>query len=147
MALRHFPVGTIRALAVVALLALLVCGIVSFLGQRENVTFQDCGWPARAQAFVDGNADGVWDAGEPGLPQVEFLIDDTLNGLIKVGARAISDEQGSANLFVWLPGCPHVKFEVYAVPPGGYTPTTPARLSESSRKQGEPFVFGFTRQK
>ena len=86
---------------------------------------RDCVWSDKAKAWVDENQNGVWDEGEISLAGVQFIIDDVQNDYQDVGREATSDENGDANLVVWLPGCPGVLFEISAQPPDGYRSTTP----------------------
>lgn len=104
----------------------------------------DCIWDATGEAWVDENANGIWDEGEPPLEGVEFHVDDILNGHADVG-RATSDWDGKANISVWLPGCPKARFEVYAEPPSSYRLTTDVRLPVEGTGYGDsgPFRFGF----
>lgn len=107
----------------------------------------DCAWFDEVNAWVDENQNGVWDPGEEPLAGVEFIIDDVRNNYQDVGDEAISDEQGEAQLSVWLPGCPTVEFEISAIPPEGFQPTTPERISVSKKSLRNPgeevFIFGF----
>lgn len=114
------------------------------------VSFADCGWGATAQAFVDKNANGKWDKGEQPLAGVSFQVDDVLNDFHDVArpddsGSLTSGKNGTVTMSVWLPGCPEVKFEVYAVPPPGYMPTTPQRLPVDRLDIDETFTFGFKR--
>jgi streptogramin lyase len=104
----------------------------------------DCAWYASVEAWVDENANGIWDEGEPPLEGVEFHVDDVLNGYTNMG-NAISDWKGIARISLWLPGCPKARFEVYAEPPTGYRLTTDARLPAEGEGYGGsgPFRFGF----
>ena len=107
----------------------------------------DCAWYDEASAWVDENQNGVWDPEEEPLAGVEFIIDDVRNKYQDVGDEAISNEEGKAQLSVWLPGCPSVEFEISAKPPEGFQPTTPDRVSVSRRAIRNPgknvFTFGF----
>lgn len=103
----------------------------------------DCGWNGEARAYIDHNHNQVWDSAEPPLPKVKFFVDDTLNEYRKVNGEDVSNVQGTADLGVFLPGCPRVAFEVYAEPPDGYILTTPARLPVHYGAAAEVFEFGF----
>jgi hypothetical protein len=70
--------------------------------------------------WVDTNGNGLWDEGEQPVEGVRFQVNDVLNNYENVGNGAISDWEGKADAFVWLPGCPSAKFEVLAFPPEGY---------------------------
>jgi hypothetical protein len=98
----------------------------------------DCGWVARPRAFVDTNGNGKWDNRERPLAGVSFHVDDVYNHFEDVANEVISDSSGVGELFIFSAGCPNTEFEVYAIPPAGYTPTTPARLPGDG-----PLTFGF----
>ncbi len=68
-------------------------------------------------------------------------VDNSADRRTDVADPAVTNERGEAKLNVWLPGCPEVKFEVYAQPPRGYKLTTRARLSGEG-----PFSFGFKKR-
>ena len=107
----------------------------------------DCVWYDEADAWVDENQNGVWDNEEEPLAGVQFFVDDIRNDYQDVGDEAISAEDGKAHLSVWLPGCPNVKFEIYANPPEGFQATTSDRLAVSKdafrNSQQDLFSFGF----
>jgi len=103
---------------------------------------EDCGWDGKAWAFLDENANGAEDPGEPPLAGVQFKVDDVAKGLTNIGTTAISDQTGKANFSVRLPGCPRVEFEVYAQAPVGYGGSTTERLT-AREVAGNVFVFGF----
>lgn len=114
---------------------------------RPNPTVEilaDCLWVRGAEAFVDVNGNKRWDRGEPPLSRVRFHVDDTLNHFTDVAGEAVSDAHGMTQLYVGLPGCPAVEFEVYAEVPAGYILTTPARISHVAAEiHEEPVAFGF----
>lgn len=125
--LQHMP---LRACGVILLaLLLLACS-------------GDCFFAGSAKAWVDRDEDGVWDPGESSLPDVQFFVDDVRNQSTNVGDEAISNHEGEALVYVWLPGCPSADFEIYAKPPSGYRPTTEPRISAHQTEEG-PFLFGF----
>ena len=108
------------------LIALIMGGVyVIFYGLGHT----DCIWSGTAQAWLDENENGVWDAGEPPLANVHFVIDDAHNNLTDVGDEAISDETGQTRLTVWLPSCPRTAFEVTAESPPEYVLTSAPRLA------------------
>ena len=107
----------------------------------------DCGWNAPALSWVDENGNGLWDAGELPLEGVQLHVNDTRNNYKDVGRRSVSDWNGHANVFVWLPGCPAARFEVYAIPPTGYQLTTKSvvQVAGSGYGNSDPVMFGFSR--
>lgn len=108
--------------------------------QKAMDIMADCAWNGKAKAWVDLNRDGKLDPGEPPLAGVAFLIDDVRNGYRKVGNPAVSNDQGEADLMVWIPGCPATEFEVYAEPPVGYKISGPQRMRPAI---GATSSFGF----
>lgn len=100
----------------------------------------DCIWTGNAVAWIDENRNGIKDAGEIPLPNVQFLVDDMHNEYTNVASEVVTDKDGKAILFVWLPGCPRVKMEVYPIVPQGYELTTSPRLKNTKDKLYE---FGF----
>jgi hypothetical protein len=103
----------------------------------------DCFFAGTAKAWVDTDKDGIWDPGEPPLRGVRFFVDDVRNDIANVGDESISDEAGEAPVYVWLPGCPRVRFEIYPEVPSGYVLTTAPRLPARGTDEG-PFFFGFS---
>jgi len=124
----------------VAIVALTI-GAYVYLLLPENNTISDCIWTQSAIAFVDTNANGVRDSAEPPLKDVHFHIDDMHNHITNIGS-AQTNATGEAKLFLWLPGCPTTKFEVYTDPLPGYSLITSARLNERD-VGGNPYVFGY----
>jgi hypothetical protein len=102
----------------------------------------DCFFAGTARAWIDENENGIWDPDELPLPGVRFFVDDIKNELTNVGDAASSNEDGEAVVYVWLPGCPRVRFEIYATPPPGYRLTTQPRIPARQDDDG-PFPFGF----
>jgi hypothetical protein len=102
----------------------------------------DCQFAGTAVAWIDENENGMWDRSEPPLHGVSFFVDDVENQIRNVGDPAISNENGEALVYVWLPGCPRVKLEVYATPPPAYRLTTQPRINAREDDRG-PFLFGF----
>jgi streptogramin lyase len=111
--------------------------------QFANPTMaRDCGWGVDVLSWHDENGDGIWDSGEPPLENVVFFVDDTYNRFKNVSQYAVTNKEGKSNLFVWLPGCPTVAFEIFAEPPTNYIPTTPNRITPPTRG-GSVLRFGF----
>lgn len=123
--------------------AIMVVGLI----WMSSSTHADCGWNATALSWVDENGNGQWDAGELPLEGVQFHVNDTLNNSKDVGGRSVSDWNGHANIFVWLPGCPAARFEVYAIPPTGYQLTTDRVVQVTGPGYGnsDTIHFGFSR--
>jgi hypothetical protein len=99
----------------------------------------DCVWGVEANARLDSDGDGVRDGEESALPEVRFIVADTLNGYPDVG-RGMSDAGGRVRLTVFLPGCSQAIFVVSAEPPAGYRPTTRASMPTGENAAIE---FGF----
>ena len=110
------------------------------------ITNADCLWAGSTFAFIDENANGKHEQGEPPLAGVAFHVDDVLNKYVDVGYHhpEITDEDGKGWLSVWLPGCPEVALEVYTVPSDGYVLTTPDTVPAQHRSNLiQHFAFGF----
>ena len=100
----------------------------------------DCGWSGRGEAWIDQNEDGVWDSDEVPLDGVEFAIHDAKNNAYSPELM-VSAKDGTVDLYMFLPGCPKVRLEVYVDTPAGYRPTTEPRVPV--RQEGEVARFGF----
>jgi hypothetical protein len=136
--MKHYTKSFERILTFFAILLLLSC---TACGSA------DCVYSDKAEAWIDANQNGVWDNEEKPLVGVQFFVDDIRNNFQDVGDEAISDENGKAQLLVWLPGCPNVKFEISAKSPEGFQATTPDRIPVSKdafrNSQEDLFSFGF----
>ena len=100
----------------------------------------DCGWSGCGEAWIDQNEDGVWDDDEVPLDGVKFAIHDAKNNAYSPELM-VSAKDGTVDLYMFLPGCPKVKLEVYVDTPAGYRLTTEARVPVS--EEGEVARFGF----
>jgi streptogramin lyase len=96
----------------------------------------DCMWSATGVAWVDQDANGTWDDGEPPLPGVTFRVNGWGNGYP-------SDWRGESSLTIWLPGCPDENFEILPDTPVGYEPTYTSQPTVGVRSSGNTFAFGF----
>ncbi|MEJ2209702.1 MAG: hypothetical protein P8129_11775 [Anaerolineae bacterium] len=103
----------------------------------------DCEWVGSGQAWVDENADGMHDPGEPPLAGVTLHASDVRNGVWNSGGPSVTNWKGEATLWTFLPGCPRVKMEVRADVPEGYRLTTPARLADQGGREEQVYEFGF----
>ena len=107
----------------------------------------DCTWYASAQTWIDANADGQLDPGESPLGDVKIHVDDIGNRLAAVSWPAITDQNGTVQLNVSIPGCADTVFEISVDIPEGYRITTRPRLAlqpdiwESAH--GRVYYFGF----
>ena len=99
--------------------------------------FSDCGWRGEAFAFVDENGDGKCGTHEPPLADVSFHLNDPYNQYEDFKRDGMSNASGKGEVLVLLIPC-GTTFGVYAVPPTGYTHTTPQLLSGNV-----PLIFGF----
>ncbi len=111
--------------------------------QISNLTHSDCAWFGKGVAWIDENKNGVRDENEQPLANVTIYVDDIQNGYLKAGGGPSTNWKGETGLGVALPGCPHVKLEVYPEIPPGYQLTTSPRLNVDMEKQNQVFEFGF----
>ncbi len=116
----------------------------------EEPVASDCRWIATGKSWNDDNQNGVWDAGEQPLANVNIWVDDTLNGYQKVNEdlanTVASDADGNVEIAVWLPGCPDVKFEVYTEAARNCKLTTPERIPVNMEQRDPVYSFGFVCQ-
>ena len=123
-----------------ALVLLLVVCVTWFL--VKSYTYADCIWTGKAVAWIDENRNGIVDKGEKPLPNVQFFVDDTHNKYTVIADNdAVTELNGKVLLFVWLPGCPKVRMEIYPKIPQGFELTTSPRLKGG--KNDKTYEFGF----
>lgn len=108
----------------------------------------DCGWQASAKAWIDTNRDGLINAGEPPLSDVEIYIKDVQNQLFDLHWPAITDKKGDVQLDISLPGCSNTVFEISVEIPEGYQTTTRSRIEVNADVSSSPniehiYYFGF----
>lgn len=134
------------AIAVLLLLGPVVGNVFS------NLPDTSIGMNGVAQAWIDENENGIWEAGESPLQEVEFSItysSDSWNTSTRT-SHTKSNWRGRGNFpEVRLPYCPD-RTEVYAKAPDGYRLTTPEYIDAGEgcvawdRGIDNPFLFGFT---
>ena len=97
----------------------------------------DCFWSVEAEAWLDPNANGLWDKEEQPLAGVRFRLD---------GDEKVSDSSGKAHFGVFPVWCQQqVEFEISALPPSGYEPTTLLPLRVRGLGPLGKCLFGFRR--
>lgn len=125
---RKTVLGLLVVLGVVALLAIAV--IVPAINTIfDNVVTSDCIWTHNAKVWIDENKDGVKGSDEQPLANVQFYVDDVLNGGKQMSV-GVSDANGDAPLYLFIPGCPKVEMEIYPQAPTGYCFTTLDRVKD-----------------
>jgi hypothetical protein len=127
--------GAAILLALLGLLLLVAGGRLTRLRPRwfepsSNLPppVSDCSWGSvHASAWVDANANGKREEGELPLANVRFRFADVFS---QEAWEKVSDDRGWAQLAGGLGPCPQPKpqFEVSALTPAGYEPTTPLRV-------------------
>jgi len=108
----------------------------------------DCAWYGSARAWLDSNADGLVNHGEPPLDDVKIHVNDVENGFVDVGWPAITDKDGDVQFNVPIPGCLDTVFEIYVDIPEGYRITTRPRIEVTPVVGESPgtervYYFGF----
>lgn len=109
-------------------------------------SMDDCAWYGSARTWIDSNADGRVDRGEPLLADVTIHVDDVENQLVDVGWPARTDQDGDAQFTIPIPGCLDTVFEIYVDVPEGFRMTTSPRISidpEVWRSPGTERVYYF----
>jgi streptogramin lyase len=108
---------------------------------------QACRSHVTARAWVDANANGTWDNGEPPLEGVTFHLtaDGNPNQTLQYGTD-ITDWQGNAQLPLPLypEGCPRISAFAYPDVPPGYRLTTSSTASTDAIPSNGAATFGFT---
>ncbi|MEO6457513.1 MAG: hypothetical protein ABIO92_04470 [Chloroflexia bacterium] len=105
----------------------------------------DCGWSGRAEAFVDGNANGILDTGEPPLAGAKIHLEDSF-GQTGYGGRPETQSDGHVSLNFLVPCNKTIDFVVVAEAPDGYEIATPNR-AELGSESGKTATFGFRARK
>jgi hypothetical protein len=133
-----------KGLLVISLLLILVFSSACALSQvfetkilpllkptpTESEIMADCWIFFYLSAWIDTNGDGLWDESEAPLPDVEFHIDGRRIAYINSKYPGVSDENGLCTLLIYYPGfCAAAEYEITAIPPESYQPTTPNSLS------------------
>jgi len=108
----------------------------------------DCTWYASARTWIDANADGLVNPGEPPLRDVKIHVDDLQNQLATVSWPAVTDQDGNVQLDVSIPGCADTVFELSVDIPEGYRITTRPRFAVQPELweiagTGRVYYFGF----
>lgn len=123
----------------------------SFLPSSSQITqppatllvVNDCFFRATAKAWVDANENESWDDGEQPLENVLFTVKPTGMGHAYLRTTAVSNQQGEAELHLFLAGCPDVSLNVRADAPLHYQLTTSATILDDPDDFDEVFTFGF----
>ena len=89
----------------------------------------DCTWDASAQTWIDANSDGQVNPGESPLSDVKIHVYDTHDQVASVSWPAVTDQNGTVQLNVSIPGCADTVFEISVDIPEGYRITTRPRLA------------------
>jgi streptogramin lyase len=129
----------LRGIIIAVVLLCITVYVVLYISYH-NTSFgavADCFYNVEVFTWVDINADGILQEGEPPLPGVNILIDDKL--------PRVTNSEGEIQFGSgFVEGCPPTKYKITAEGPVGYRPTTagPQFYRESGGNQS--FQFGFT---
>jgi hypothetical protein len=97
----------------------------------------DCQWSAKVFTWIDVNADGIFQEGEPPLPGINILMDDT--------RTSVTNSQGETKLGTgFVEGCWEQNIKITAEEPAGYRQTTAGTHFASGSELNQSFQFGFT---
>lgn len=114
----------------------------------RGVTISDCTWQGSARTWVDSNADGRINPGEPPLRDVRVHVDHTQNQLLGIDWPALTGQDGEVQFNLSIPGCSNTLFAIYVDIPEGYRLTTKPRIEVNpdlwqSRNTKPVYYFGF----
>jgi streptogramin lyase len=138
---RRIPRGCI-SLLILPILA--VCGYL-FIFYNPFIIMDFCSWSANAQAWLDEDADGVWDEGEPPMEGVTFHGDYASDEEYKPNMPEVStDFHGDVEVHIPT-ACPDhwMRYIVYPDVPPGYYLTTDSSVTRSSFQRDREVAFGF----
>jgi hypothetical protein len=102
----------------------------------------DCQFARSVAAWVDENANGVREAGEPLLTGVVFSAQNRLG---PGGGEKDADPYADQVTLTFLYLCGRAKWDVTARPPAGYHNTTPATVTVDKDNDDPVIMFGFVR--
>ena len=88
----------------------------------------DCTWQGYARAWIDSNADGRMDPGEPPLSDVRVHVDHIRDQRIELSWPAVTGRDGEVQFSLSIPGCSNTVLEIYVDIPDGYRVTTLPRI-------------------
>ena len=133
---------------VVTLIVFLV--VFTYFSQKGCISspdiLADCFINFNISTWKDINRDGIWDPSEPPLEGIEFHIDGRFASML-TKYPCISDEDGLCIISTWAPGnCEPGDYEVTAIPPDAYQPTTPTTITVvmHTTDYSAELQFGFT---
>ena len=138
--LLEFILGSI--LMTVFTVAFLFFSAVHYILRAGNVA--DCTWHAAARAWIDANADGHINPGEPPLSDVRIHVDHVQNHFMDIPWPAMTGKNGEVQFNLSIPGCSSSLFEIYVDIPEGYRITTRPRIEVNPDMNTKPvYYFGF----
>ena len=113
----------------VTLLLFTTACTVPFLEQEKPHEIQaDCFTNFYLSAWIDTDADGIWDISESPLEGVEFRIDGQFASMLS-DYPCISNGDGKCTITTWTPGeCEPRDYKIMITPPDSYQPTIPASI-------------------
>src|SRR5438552_8371047 len=94
----------------------------------------DCGWSAQVSAWLDSNGNGMREADEPPIPNVNFYFNNANTSNQYQRGPFVTNSKGETQLNEFMPGCPGRAFEIYPAMPAGYRLTTAPK--QSSQRPG-----------
>jgi hypothetical protein len=118
------------------LLCISIAAGAAIIGSCGPSVVADCYWDAKVFTWVDVNADGIFQEGEPPLPEVNILID---------GERSyVTNSVGEIQFGGGFYGCPQTRYKITTEEPAGYQLTTVGTQFVRASGGEQSFQFGFT---
>jgi streptogramin lyase len=118
------------------LLCISVGAAAAMVGSCESSVVVDCYWDAKVFTWIDINADGIFQEGEPPLPGVNILIDDERSHV----TNSVGEIQFGGGFY----GCPQTGYKVTTEEPTGYRLTTAGTQFVRESGGDQSLQFGFT---
>jgi hypothetical protein len=125
-----------RDIITAILLCISVGTAAAMIGSCESSVVVDCYWDAKVFTWVDVNADGIFQEGEPPLPGVNILIDDQRSHV----TNSVGEIQFGGGFY----GCPQTSYKITTEEPAGYQLTTAGTQFVRASGGDQSFQFGFT---
>jgi hypothetical protein len=118
------------------LLCISIAAGAAIIGSCSRSVVTDCDWNAKVFTWIDINADGIFQKGEPPLPGVNIHIDDERSH--------VTNSTGEIQFEGGFDGCSQTSYKITTEEPAGYRLTTAGTQFVRASGGDQSFQFGFT---